>query len=38
MNTGRTIFSQIMDFVPKYEFNKAVAKYKGNDRVQRFSC
>ena len=38
MNTGRTIFSQIMDFIPKYEFNKCVAKYKGNHRVRRFRC
>jgi hypothetical protein len=38
MNTGRTILSQILDFVPKYEFQKYVDKYKGNHRVKSFTC
>lgn len=38
MNTGRTIFSQLMDFIPKHEFNKCVQRYKGNYRVRNFSC
>ena len=38
MNTGRTIFAQIMDFIPKYEFKKCVTKYKGNHRARQFRC
>ena len=38
MNTGKSIFSQIIDFIPRYEFNKIVAKYNGNYKVRRFSC
>lgn len=38
MNPGQTIFSQIMSFIPKYEFEKRVIKYKGNYRIRQFSC
>jgi len=38
MNTGKTIFSQIMSFIPKYEFDKRVIKYNGNYRIRQFSC
>jgi len=38
MNTGKSIFSQIIDFIPQYEFNKIVTKYNGNYKVRRFSC
>jgi len=38
MNTGRTILSQILDFVSKYDFDKCVSKYKGNYRVRTFTC
>ena len=38
MNQGQTIFSQIMDFVPMYEFRKCVQRYRGNYKVQSFSC
>lgn len=38
MNTGKTIFSQIISFIPKYEFDKRVIKYKGNYRIRQFSC
>lgn len=38
MNSDRTILSQIMEFFPKYEFNKSVSKYKGNYRTRKFSC
>lgn len=38
MNTGQTIFSQIMSFIPKYEFDIRVIKYKGNYRIRQFSC
>ena len=38
MNSERTIFSQIMDFIPMYEFRKCVSRYKGNYKVKSFSC
>jgi transposase len=38
MNTGQTVFSQVMDFVPMYEFRKCVQRYSGNYKVQSFSC
>jgi transposase len=38
MYSGRIVFSQLMDFLPKHEFNKCVRRYHGNYRVRRFSC
>lgn len=38
MNQGQTVFSQVMDFVPMYEFRKCVQRYRGNHRVRSFSC
>ena len=38
MNTGRTVFSQIMDFLPLRDFRKCVKRYRGNHKVQKFSC
>lgn len=38
MNSGRTILSQLFDFISKYEFDKCVDKYKGNYKSQSFSC
>ena len=38
MNSGRTIFAQLMDFVSPYEFRKCVDRYEGEYKVQRFSC
>ncbi len=38
MNTGRTIFSQIMDYFPLHEFRKCVKRYQGNYKVKSFSC
>ena len=38
MNTGRTIFSQIMDFLPLHEFRKCIKRYRGNYKVKSFSC
>ena len=35
MNEGRTVFAQILDFLPKYEFDKCVARYHGNYRVRK---
>jgi len=38
MHEGRYIFSQLMEFLPKYEYNKCVRRYRGNYRVRTFSC
>ena len=38
MNTGKTVFSQIMEFLPLYEFRKCVERYQGDYKVKNFSC
>jgi hypothetical protein len=38
MNSGKTIFAQLMDFIPAYEFRKCVEHYDGNYKVKSFSC
>ena len=35
MNEGRTVFAQLLDFLPKYDFDKCVARYCGNFRVRK---
>lgn len=37
MNSGKYIFSQVVEFIPKYEFDKLVKLYKGDYHVRRFS-
>ena len=34
MNEGRTVFAQLLDELPKYEFDKCVRRYGGNHRVR----
>ena len=38
MSKGQTVFSQIMDFLPIYEFRKCVKRYNGDYRVKNFTC
>jgi len=38
MYSGKTIFTQLMDVVPKYEFQKIVQSHQGNKRVRKLSC
>lgn len=38
MNYGKTVFSQIMDFLPMYEFQKCVDRYNGNYKIKSFTC
>jgi transposase len=38
MHIGKIIFSQVMDFLPMYEFNKCVQRYHGNYNVKGFYC
>jgi len=35
MNEGRTVFAQLLDCLPKYEFDKCVQRYRGNFRVRK---
>ncbi len=34
MNQGRTAFAQLMDELPKYQFDKCVGRYAGNKRMR----
>ncbi len=38
MNSGKTVFAQIMQLVARYEFNKCVRRYQGNLGVRSFPC
>jgi transposase len=38
LNTGRTLFSQVMDFLPMRRFRTCVDRYRGEYKVQSFSC
>jgi len=38
MNQGSTIFSQIMEFLPKHKFRQCVDRYNGNYRTRSFTC
>ena len=38
MNVGKIVFAQIMQFIPRREFNDIVAKYRGNYRVRNLTC
>ena len=38
MNAGKSIFSQLMDFLPSQEFRRCVERYRGDYKLQSFSC
>jgi len=38
MNSGKTIFAQLIQHLPRYEFNQCVLRYHGNHKVRSFSC
>ncbi len=38
MNTGTTVFTQLMEFIPKRQFRRIVEKYSGEKGVRSFSC
>ena len=38
MNQGRTVFSQLLSFLPDREFRRCVARYGGDVRPRGFSC
>ncbi|MGD0578213.1 MAG: IS4 family transposase [Bryobacteraceae bacterium] len=38
MYEGRTVFSQLMEYAPQREFQRAVERYEADYRLRRFSC
>ncbi len=38
MNQGKTVFSQLIDFLPTHEFCKCIKRYNGNYKIRTFSC
>jgi transposase len=38
MYQGKLVFSQLMSFIQKYDFNKCVSRYRGHYKIRRFSC
>jgi len=38
MNQGRTIFAQLAEHLPHKEFQKCVARYRGDSNLRGFSC
>ncbi|MFZ2603727.1 MAG: IS4 family transposase [Candidatus Omnitrophota bacterium] len=38
MNQGKYVFSQLMEFIPRHQFNSCVEKYQGHYRIKHFTC
>jgi IS4 transposase len=38
MYSGEVVFAQLMEFLPRHEFNRCVQRYRGNSRVRNFTC
>ena len=38
MDTRQPVFAQLMDFLPRYDFQQCVQRYKGQYKVKSFSC
>jgi hypothetical protein len=38
MNSGRTVFAQLLDHLSAYEFQKCVNRYRGDAHLRGFSC
>ncbi len=38
MNSGQTVFAQLMEFIPTYQFQLCVDRYHGHRYVKDFSC
>jgi len=38
MHIGKTVFAQLMTFMPEYEFQKCVDNYRGDYRVRKLTC
>lgn len=38
MNSGKYVFSQLLQFVNRYEFEKCVVRYHGDHRIRKLNC
>jgi hypothetical protein len=38
MDPGKFVFAQLMDFLPRHDFEACVRRYKGDRRLRGFSC
>ena len=38
MLSGKLVFAQLMEFLPRHDFDKCVRHYRGNYRTRDFSC
>ncbi len=38
MYKNKYVFTQLMDFISSYQFNKCVEKYNWNKKVRKLSC
>jgi len=38
MNSGQSLFAQLISHLPRHEFRRCVERYAGNYRVRSFSC
>jgi len=38
MNAGKTLFAQIMEFIPWTSFSRIVTRYGGDAGVRRMNC
>jgi hypothetical protein len=38
MNSGRTVFAQMLDLLPRRAFDLAIERYGGDKKLRRFSC
>jgi hypothetical protein len=38
VNLGQTVFSQVVDYLSRYEFLKCVSRYRGDYQQKSFSC
>ena len=38
MNEGKSIFSQLIGFLPDRDFRRCVARYQGDRYIKKLSC
>lgn len=38
MNSGKYVFTQLMDYIPRYQFDQCVKRYEGEKHVRSFTC
>jgi len=38
MDTRQPVFAQVMEFLPRYDFQQCVQRYKGQYKIKSFSC